>query len=151
MALARIISSGLAGGLLSAAVASACSRIENRHSARAMNAIAHIYDGGEPPARDGERNRNTIVGFAIHMAASLWWASFFEPARRKSKGHPVAAAAAISAAAYAVDYYVVPGRFRPGFERHLSGASMLAIYAALAAGFALTARPAWRPSGKKSL
>ena len=43
-----------------------------------MNAVTHIYDGGEPPAHDGVNGRNTLLGFAIHTAASVWWALFFE-------------------------------------------------------------------------
>jgi hypothetical protein len=46
-----------------------CSRIENRHARRSMNAVAHIYDGGTPRGRN-RGGRNTAVGFAVHTAAS---------------------------------------------------------------------------------
>jgi hypothetical protein len=49
------------------------------------------------------------------------------------------AGGATAATAYVVDYYVVHERFRPGFERYLSGRSMFGVYAALAAGFAVAA------------
>jgi hypothetical protein len=99
--------------------------------------VAHIYDGGAPPARD-HGGRNTALGFAIHTAASVWWALFFEALPRAHKKE--LGAAAVSGLAYIVDYHVVHRRFRPGFEAHLSSRSLVAIYAALAAGFALSAR-----------
>ncbi len=121
----------------SAAAAAVASRIENRHAARPINAIAHIHDGDRPPGRD-RGGRNTALGFAIHTAASAWWALFFESVPIKHRN--AAAAAAISALAYGVDYHVVHRRFRPGFEAHLSAPSLFAIYAAFAAGLVAAAR-----------
>jgi hypothetical protein len=115
----------------SAAAAAIASRIENRHAARPINAIAHIHDGGPPPARN-RGGRNTALGLAIHTAASVWWALFFQSLPAKQRN--AAGAASISALAYLVDYYVVHRRFRPGFEAHLSARSLCAIYAAFAAG-----------------
>jgi hypothetical protein len=140
----RILVTGIAASLSSAAVALACSRMENGHAARPMNAVTHIYDGGTPPAHDGERGRNTAIGFAIHTAASVWWAMFYEGLfgrqARRSVSRAAAAGTTTAAAAWFVDYCVVGRRFRPGFERYLSGPSMLAVYAALAGGLALGAR-----------
>ena len=108
-----------------------------------MNAVTHIYDGGEPPAHDGVNGRNTLLGFAIHTAASVWWALFFEGVfgrvSRRNPANAVVSAAAVSAIAYVVDYGVVAERFRPGFERYLSRRSMFAVYASLALAFAATA------------
>jgi hypothetical protein len=121
----------------SALAAAIASRIETRHAARPMNAVAHIYDGGRPPARD-RGGRNTTVGFLIHTAASVWWALFYEALPRKHRN--ATGAAAISALAYIVDYHVVHRRLRPGFEAHLSAPGLVLIYAAFAAGFAVAAR-----------
>jgi hypothetical protein len=134
--LARAAISGTAASIASALAAAICSRIENRHAARPMNAVAHIQDGGHPPARN-RRGRNTAVGFVIHTVASLWWALFLESVPRRQRG--ALAASAVAAMAYVVDYHVVHRRLRPGFEAHLSPASLFAIYASLAAGFALAA------------
>lgn len=102
-----------------------------------MNAIVHIYDGGPPPAHDGDGGRNTLLGFGIHSAASVWWASFYELAlAAQARPRPVTTAGALAAIAYVVDYYVVSKRFRPGFETCLPASAMFAVYAALAAGFA---------------
>jgi hypothetical protein len=48
----------------------------------------------------------------------------------------IGAGVAVAAAAYVVDYYVVPKRLTPGFEKRLSGRSLFWIYSALAAGLA---------------
>jgi hypothetical protein len=109
-----------------------CSRIENRRARRSMNAVAHIYDGGRPSGRD-RGGRNTAVGLAIHTAASIWWGFFFEALPEKYRRR--AGAPAVAGLAYLVDYHVVHRRFRPGFEAHLSPASLFVVYAALAAGF----------------
>lgn len=141
---ARTLATGLIAGAASTAVAAACSRRENRHAARPMNAVAHIYDGGAPSKRDGTGMRNTLLGFGIHAGAAVWWAAFFEGlfgrAAERSLGAGVAGGIAVSAVAYVVDYKVVASRFRPGFERFLSGPSMLAVYGSLAAAFAISAR-----------
>ena len=115
-----------------------------------MNAIAHIYDGGHPPAHDGDGGRNTLLGLGIHTAASTWWAAQYElalAAEPRLRRFP--AAVVLSAIAYLVDYYVVDRRFRPGFEAYLSPRAMFAVYAALAAGFALSGRKRRAPVGKR--
>ena len=105
-----------------------------------MNAVTHILDGGARCAHGGRNGRNTVLGFAIHMAASIWWAAFYEALlgerARRGKPQALAAGAAIAAGAYVFDYFVVTPRFRPGFEAYLSGRSLFALYAALAGGFA---------------
>jgi len=58
-------------------------------------------------------------------------------------------ASAITAIAYVVDYYVVSRRFRPGFEAYLSPRGMFAVFAALAAGFALSGRQRGALVGKR--
>jgi hypothetical protein len=111
---------------------------------RPLNAIAHIYDGGPPRKGNGPAHRNTLVGLALHGGASVWWAAFFEGlfgrAAERSSAKAAAGGATIAAFAYVVDYGVVGRRFRPGFEKFLSGPSMFAVYASLAAAFALSAR-----------
>jgi hypothetical protein len=133
--LRRVLTTGAAASAASALAATLCSRLENRHGARPINAVAHIYDGGRPPAGEGRAARNTALGFAIHTGASWWWALFYEALSEKHRN--LAGAAGVAAAAYIVDYHVVGERFRPGFEAHLSGRAVLATYLALAAGFAL--------------
>jgi hypothetical protein len=138
-ALSKIVCSGLAGAAASAAAAALFSRAENGHAARPLNAIAHIYDGGHPPAHDGNGRRNTLVGAGLHTAASIWWAVFYEGAlSAQARPRRWRTAFAVAAVAYVVDYYVVGRRFQPGFERYLSPRAMFAVYAALAAGYAVS-------------
>ena len=140
-ALSRIVASGLAGAAASAAAAALFSRAENGHAARPLNAIAHIYDGGAPPAHDGAARRNTLLGLGIHTGASIWWAAFHHAGLAlQRRPRRLGTAAAISAIAYVVDYYVVNKRFRPGFENYLSAHGLAAVYAALAAGYAFSGR-----------
>ncbi len=149
-ALSRILASGLCGAAASALAAAAFGRAENGHAARPLNAIAHIYDGGAPPSQDGAAKRNTLVGSGIHTAASMWWAAFYEAGLAlQRRPRRVATAAAIAVIAYVVDYYVVNKRFRPGFEAYLSPRGLAAVYAALAAGYALSARRGGALVGKR--
>jgi hypothetical protein len=134
-----ILKTGIRGAVASGAAAALASLLQNGHAARPMNAIAHIYDGGHPPAHDGNGGRNTLVGAGIHTAASIWWAAFYELAlARQLPERRWRTAGALSMVAYVVDYYVVNQRFRPGFEKYLSAGAMLAVYAALAAGYAIS-------------
>jgi len=140
-ALSRIFLSGLAGAAASAATAALFSRAENGHAARPLNAIAHIYDGGPPSAHDGPARRNTLLGAGVHTGASIWWAALYEAGLAlQRQPRRLATSAAIAALAYVVDYYVVNNRFRPGFEAYLSRRGLAAVYAALAAGYALSGR-----------
>jgi hypothetical protein len=135
---------GGVAGLLSALAAAACSRVENRRAAPAINAVSHIAWGGAPPFHEGPAGRNFVTGAALHAGASLFWASIFEAlfgrAARGSGKVAVVAGAATAAAACVTDYCIVSRRFRPGFEAFLSRPSLLGVYTALAAGFALGAR-----------
>jgi hypothetical protein len=146
--LRNVVWAGGMAGLLSAAAAAACSRIENRRAAPAINAISHIAWGGPPPYQEGPAATNFVTGAALHTGASLFWALMFEAlfgrAARGSRKAAVLGSAATAAAACVTDYRIVSRRFRPGFEAYLSRASLFAVYGALAAGFALGARLAER-------
>ena len=134
-----ILKTGFRGAVASGAAAALASRLLNGHAARPMNAIAHIYDGGDPLPHDGNGRRNTLLGAGIHAAASVWWAAFYELALAlQHSERRWRTAGVLSALAYVVDYHVVPRRFRPGFEKYLPPGAMLAVYAALAAGYALS-------------
>ncbi|GHE27152.1 hypothetical protein ACFOED_10540 [Vulcaniibacterium thermophilum] len=128
--------------MLSTAVLSWRSRRETGRGATATNATSH-WVWGEPAMRRREPSvRHTALGYAIHHASSIFWAVAFERLmlrKRASVARTTGTAAAVSAMAYAVDYGLTPKRLTPGFERHLDARGMLLTYAAVAAGFALTA------------
>jgi len=126
------VASGLTVALLA--------RRRTGHLASGPNATSHVL-WGESAGRCHEVDlRHTAVGVAIHHASAVFWAAGFEwlLAMRRPP-HPVVAATAVTTVAYVVDYHVVPKRLTPGFEQHLSGRGMWGVYAALAAGLALTA------------
>lgn len=142
--LRNLIWSGGAAAVLSAATAAALSRVENGRADTAINAVSHIAWGGHPPSPPGPQARNFIVGAALHTGASFFWAAVFEGvfgrwSRRRGR-NALLAGAATALGACVTDYQLVSRRFRPGFEVYLSRPSLLGIYMALAAGFALGAR-----------
>jgi hypothetical protein len=51
----------------------------------------------------------------------------------------VTPAAITTAIAYAVDFYLIPKRFTPGFENRLSKKSLLLVYGIFALGLAIPA------------
>jgi hypothetical protein len=90
--------------------------------------------------------RHTAVGYAIHHAMSIFWATFYEAASgrvrrsraRVSTPQILGEATAMTAIAFFVDYVVTPRRFRPGFRKHIGRGALVANYAAFALGLALT-------------
>jgi hypothetical protein len=109
------------------------------------NATSH-WLWGEHAIRCTEPSiRHTLAGYAIHHASSIWWACFYEKwfgerAERGETGTALAGGAAVTALAYVVDFRLTPQRLTPGFERHLSRPSLLAVYAAFGAGLMVRAR-----------
>ena len=69
----------------------------------------------------------------------------------KLQSHPrkLLTGSAIAALAYVVDYYMVSRHLRTGFDEYLPPRGMFAVYAALAAGFALSSRNGGALVGKR--
>lgn len=140
----RALVSGGAAAVASATVAAQCARAEGTTAAAPMNAVTHSVWPREGARATRPSLRHTVTGFAIHTCASIFWATGFEALRaRQAKptlADDLATAALVSAAAWCVDYHVVPARLTPGFEEHLGDRSMLLVYGAIAAGFLAAAR-----------
>lgn len=140
----RAIRSGSLASVLSTLVVSWRSRADDGAAASGTNAASQ-WVWGRP--RHGWRRldlRHTAVGYLIHHSCSVFWALWYERwnAARPPRG-PLAVcrrAAATAALACAVDYLLTPPRFRPGFERHLTRRSMVAVYATFGLGLALGSR-----------
>lgn len=136
--------SGSAASLASAAALMACSARDEGSAAGGLNGPSQ-WLWGETEARTREATlRHTAAGYAIHHTTSIFWAviheSVFGGSRRRKPAIRHCAEAAVSAAtAYFVDYYLTPRRLRPGFEKHVRPSGMVAVYAAFAAGLAITA------------
>jgi hypothetical protein len=119
------------------AVVSLCGQAENGNPIAPLNAISHILWGDEAAAQDDASISYTATGVALNTAAVASWAGIYEAtfgprARRGDTTAGLVGGAVIAAAAYVTDYYIVPRRLTPGFEKRLSPASMLAVYTTLA-------------------
>jgi hypothetical protein len=98
--------------------------------------------------------RHTAIGYVIHHACSVFWATFYEKWFEPRRNEPQTAyeklrnGATIAALACLVDYQFTPERLKPGFEARLSPASLFVVYAAFAFGLSMssTVRRKGRPS-----
>lgn len=139
-------------GLVSGTIASVASTIalsilgkaELGKTAAPINGPSQWVWGRHAPYQDHFSLRYTIVGYAIHHAASVFWALWYEKLRQRlgpaeSAASALAPAVITAATAYAVDFHFTPKRLTPGFERRLSQRSLLMVYGAFALGLAATA------------
>jgi hypothetical protein len=152
--LRRAATSGTMGGLAAAMAASVVGKYENDSFAAPLNATSHIIWGDEAARQDCFSLKYTLTGFLLNHVSAIFWALFYEKlfgkhtAKRQqatpsvskpndgSMIQPLLGATAVAAGAYVVDYYLIPRRFTPGFEKRVSGKSLAAILAGLAIGLA---------------
>lgn len=148
--LTRALASGTVSGLATSAVAALAGKRETASYAAPVNATSHILWGDEAARHDSASLKYTASGFLLNHMAAVMWAAVYEkwvaPAVSRWSATrpalaPLAATAgglAVAAGAYVTDYYLVPRRFTPGYEKRLSGQSLACIYGALALGLAAT-------------
>lgn len=150
--LGRALTSGTISGLATAVVASRAGKRETGSYAAPLNATSHIIWGDKASHQDRPSLKYTATGFFLNHASTIFWALFYEKwFGRPGKGQrsdtrprvetgslakPILGASAVTAAAYIIDYHLIPRRFTPGFEKRLSRKSLAAIFAALAVGLA---------------
>jgi hypothetical protein len=132
---------GALASMASAAVLAWRARSETGSMFAGTNAISHWLWGDQAFRRDAPSLKYTLVGYTIHHASSLLWASLFEQAagrmlERRSVGTTVAAAGAAAAVACFADYQLTPQRLRPGYEERVSRGSLAMVYAAFGLGLA---------------
>jgi hypothetical protein len=139
---ARALLSGTAAALVSSLVLAAAGRRETGAPFAPINAVSHWFWGRRAQKQDDASVKYTLLGFLTHHAASIFWAVAFERlfGRRalRTPGAALAGGAAVAAVAAAVDYTITPKRLTPGYEARLSVPSLVVVYAAFAAGLALT-------------
>ncbi|SNT32651.1 hypothetical protein SAMN06265795_12536 [Noviherbaspirillum humi] len=140
---ARSLVTGTLAGMATALATAMNGKREAGSYAAPLNATSHILWGDEAARHDDVSMKYTASGFLLNHAAAIMWAAIYEKwfAGRRGgvlKGGsamtPALGAALVSAGAYVTDYHLVPKRFTPGYEYHLSGKSMALIYGALALG-----------------
>lgn len=141
--LARALASGTIAGMTSALASALTGKRETASYAAPLNATSHVFWGDEAARQNDVSAKYTGTGFLLNHASAIFWAAIYEKwfARKadnifgsKSPLTPLIGAAAVTAGAYVTDYYFVPKRFTPGYEKRLSGSSMAIIYGALALG-----------------
>jgi hypothetical protein len=144
-------SSAILSGLVSGTVASVVSTValsilgkaELGKSAAPVNGPSQWIWGRHAPYQDHFSLRYTLIGYAIHHAASVFWATWYEKLRQQlppaeSTAAVLAPAVATTVAAYTVDFHFTPKRLTPGFEHRLSQRSLLIVYGTFALGLAAT-------------
>ena len=136
------IATGSIATAATTAAASICGRIEEGEPIAPLNAISHILYGDEAAAHTEPSAKYTMPGVLLNTAAITGWAVVHElvfNGRRRPQTLPqaIAAGAVTSTLAFVTDYYVVPNRFTPGFEKRLSNKSLAGIYATLAASLGI--------------
>jgi hypothetical protein len=146
--LGEIAIGGTLASVTSALALGVASKAEGKAVAQPLNATSHWLRGDRAASVKRADLRHTSLGYATHLAATLFWAAIFR--QWTSRRPPTAPlpmlrdAMAMSAIAAAVDYTVTPHRFTPGWELNLSKRSMGLAYVAmglgLAAGALLTQR-----------
>ena len=118
------------------AAAALCSAARKGSAVAPVNATSHVLWGEEAARALRPDAKHTLPGVAINEGASVFWAAIYEQvfgrrAERGEWGAALAGGAAIAALAYLVDYHLVSKRLTPGWEHHLDGRSLAAVYAAL--------------------
>ncbi len=136
----RALVSGMVASVMSTVALALAARAEGKGALQPVNATSHWLNGDEAASRKGMDASHTVVGYATHHAATVFWALIFEAwiAARppRSASRLLADAAAMSAIAAAVDCGPTPRRLRPGWEFVLSRRGMAVGYAAMAIGLA---------------
>jgi hypothetical protein len=141
-AFARAVVSGSLAGVLSGVALAACGKLERNAPAGPLNGPSQ-WIWGEPSGHRRRVSWRTLVGYSIHHAVSIVWATFYEKhVARLTAGRSLPAralgAGGSAALACAVDYGVAKGRLQPGFEKQLCRKSLAVVYAAFALGLLIT-------------
>jgi hypothetical protein len=146
-ALSDAVLSGSSASILSAAVLSTFSKIEEGSAAGGLNGPSQWFLGEEAAYSREASLKQTGLGYGIHHSTSIFWAAFYEyfcgrsngdRLQRITPGQVVIEAVTMATTAYVVDYGLTPKRLQPGFDKHISSAGMVATYAGFAAGLAIT-------------
>ena len=129
---------------------SSCSLRTERNASpwAALNCVAHIVDGDDKEQPAEYSPRESRLGILVNGTAMSAWGVLYEGALlvTNTKSSLLTAVLA-TAAAYVIDYKIVPKQFTPGIEKRLSPQSVLASYAAMTAMFALS--PLWNRDNTK--
>jgi hypothetical protein len=129
--------SGTIAGLATALAATALGVKERSSPAQPLNATSHIVFGDKAARHREPSLKYTGTGFLLNHAATLMWATMYEELFGKAAdagqiGKALAGGAAVAGLAYLTDYWLIPERFTPGYEKPLSGRALATIFGVLA-------------------
>ena len=146
----RALVAGSCASVLSAVVLALAGRREAGSAAVPINAVSHWYWGDRAFRYQDPDMLHTVVGYATHHSASVFWAALLawylqRHPERSSPAQLALASAATSAIACLVDFQFTPDRLTPGYEHRLSRKSLAITYAVFAVGLALGALLTTRP------
>lgn len=134
--------SGTLASALSTAALAVCGHVDSGSAFAPTNAVSHWVWKEEAFRQDLPSVRHTLAGYGIHHGSAIFWGVLYEKwfgqvAQKKSPALTIASGLAMAGLAYFADYALTPARFQPGYEKRLSGPSMVAVYAAFGLGLAL--------------
>lgn len=131
-----LIRSAVSGTAVSTATTIALATLakaEGRDPVRPTNATGHWFWGDEAGASRAIDAKHTLLGFATHEGASVFWAAIYHAFRGFGPPRaPAVDAIGVSVLAAFVDYVVVPKRLTPGWEKVVSPRSIALTYGVMA-------------------
>jgi hypothetical protein len=118
-ALRKAVISGSIACALTLAAAAVCGAARNGRPLAPINAISHILWGDEAASAAHGDIKHTLPALALNEGASVFWAALYEryfgaAADRGDMASALLGGSVVAAAAYIVDYHVVPRRLTPG-------------------------------------
>lgn len=143
---ARVALSGTAVSIATTIALALAAKAEGRHPVRPTNATGYWCRGDEAAASRAFDAKHTVLGFATHEGASIFWAVIFQALRKLGPNRPAAVdAIGVSALAAFVDYLVVPKRLTPGWEKVVTPQSIVLAYGVMALALWATSSPSGKP------
>lgn len=126
------------------AAVTALTKLNDGSAAAGLNSVSHILWGDKAAQQDDASAKYTLVGGALNSAAVGSWAAAHELLVEQFKVPRrlmpmLLTASIVSGVAYVTDYFVVPKRLTPGFEKRINGRGLAIVYGALAIGLAVGA------------
>jgi hypothetical protein len=141
--ISRTMQTSMPASIATTAAVAICGQVEDGNGIAPLNAISHIIWGESAAREDAASVDHTLAGVGLNTAAITAWSAVYElcfggAARRGDVSTAVVGGISTAGLAYFTDYYVVPKRLTPGFEKRLSPASMFLVYSTLALALPLS-------------
>ena len=142
--LARTLVSGTVASMASTAALAIRGKKEKRSSLAPINAIRHWVRGKGTTRRRDVTLGHTLLGYGIHHASSILWATAYEKwlerqPHKLSSSKILLGAGATAGLACFIDRKLIPKRLKPDYEKHLSRRALVTTYSTFALGLAAPA------------